>query len=104
VWHVRSGDAVEAVATPLRLAIERLLPELDTIDGLAAYHSHRWFNRFRPRQENAQVLYALGDVEGARQEVQALAELFSDREAANCPEWWIETLHLASLTKPAESG
>ena len=33
---------------PLRGFIEQLVGELDRIDGLPAYRSHRWFDRFRP--------------------------------------------------------
>jgi len=74
-----------------------LVAELDRIDGPAAYRSHRWFDRFRPKAENAQVLYVLGDRAAALEEVERLAAFFADRQNANGAEWWITSLGLQGL-------
>ncbi len=99
---VRAGKEVNGILTVLNRAVERLRVELDHIDGLEAYRSHRWFDRFRPTATNAQVLYLLGDPDGAWQEVQDLASLFADRQNANSPKWWIEQLRLVGLENRSE--
>ena len=96
-WHVRTGDDINPVAMDLQSRIATLRSELDRINCPAAYRSHRWFNRFRPTPENAQLLYILGDLDGAREEVMALVELFADRQNANRPEFWFAELGLKSL-------
>ncbi len=95
-WTVSVGQDTAAMVTALGGFIEFLVVELDQIDGLAAYRSHRWFDRYRPLRVNAKVLYALGDMEGARREVRHLAEFFADRNG-NSTDWWVEDLHLAGL-------
>jgi len=96
-WVVRAGQDTADVVSALRGFIQQLVGELDRIDGLSAYRSHRWFDRFRPMRVNAQVLYLLGDMEGARREVQHLAEFFADRQNANRTDWWVEHLRLSGL-------
>lgn len=91
-----SVDAVE-VTTRLRSAVTQLVHELDRIDGPASYREHRWFGRFRPKRENAQVLYVLGDHAAAMEEVRQLAKLFADRRGANSSEWWVERLGLKTI-------
>ena len=44
-----------------------------------------------------QVLYLLGDRDGAWREVRDLSAFFSDRLNANRVEWWIERLRLTDL-------
>lgn len=99
-WTLRVGEDASSVVTALRGCVRQLVAELDEIDGLAAYRAHRWFNRFRPAQANAQVLYLLGDRAGAWREVQDLAALFADRQNANRAEWWVERLRLSGLGPP----
>jgi hypothetical protein len=74
-----------------------VVAELDQIDGPGAYRSHRWFDRSRPKAENAQILYVLGDREAARHEVDRLAALFADRQNANGAAWWVGQLGLQGL-------
>jgi hypothetical protein len=68
-WSVNVNGDSESVAHHLQTAIEQVAVELETIDGVQAYRAHRWFDRFRPKQENAQILYLLGDLDGAWNEV-----------------------------------
>jgi hypothetical protein len=96
-WCVGPSVDNAAATTRLRSAVMELVRELDRIDGPAPYREHRWFDRFRPKQENAQVLYVLGDHSGAMKEVATLAKLFHDRQNANRAEWWIERLGLKEL-------
>src|SRR5262249_42232734 len=100
-WVLRVREDASSVVSALRTCTKQLVSELDKIDGLAAYRAHRWFDRFRPNQANAQVLYLLGDRAGAWREVQDLAALFADRQNANRAEWWVERLRLSGLG-PAE--
>ena len=96
-WIVRAGEGMPTPSAHSDSLIPRLREELDRVDGLAAYRSHRWFDRFRPTRQCAQVLYLLGDRDGAWREVQALTVLFSDRPNANRAEWWVERLRLIDL-------
>jgi hypothetical protein len=100
-WVLRVGEDTSSMVTALRGFMEQLVGEFDKIDRPAAYRAHRWFGRFRPAQENAQVLYLIGDKAGAWREVQGLAALFADRQNANGTDWWIEQLRLTGLG-PAE--
>lgn len=97
-WSVGVDYNAELVERQLKSAMEQLAGQLETIDGVAAYRTHRWFDRFRPKQENAQVLYILGDMDGALSEVNHLCELFADRKAINQPKWWIDQLGLSKLS------
>jgi hypothetical protein len=101
-----AGPSVDAAEVTMRLrcAVTELVGELDRIDGPAQYRGHRWFDRFRPKQENAQVLYVLGDHAAAIEEVQRLAKLFHDRQNANRAEWWIERLGLKELESQRAGG
>lgn len=103
-WVLRVGEDASGTVNAVRDCMQQLAGDLDKIDGLAAYRAHRWFDRFRPVQANAQVLYLLGDKTGAWQEVQDLAALFADRQNANRVEWWVERLRLSGLTPDAEPG
>lgn len=96
-WKVGAGDDIEAIAGPVRAAIDRLVAELDRIDGLAAYRAHPWFDRPTATEENIQVLYLLGDLDGAWREIEATAAAFADRQNADEPEWWVERLRLTDL-------
>src|SRR5262249_61212103 len=96
-WILRDGEPIEDTATRLGTCIDRRRVELDRIDGPAAYRTHPWFDRFRPKPENAQVLYLLGDLDGAWAEVESLAVLFADRQNANRVDWWIDRLKLQDL-------
>jgi hypothetical protein len=96
-WVLRVGEDTSGTITTLGDCLLQLMGELDRIDGLAAYRAHRWFDRFRPTQANAQVLYLLGDKAGAWREVQDLATLFADRQNANRTAWWVERLRLFGL-------
>ncbi|MEM1177741.1 MAG: DUF4304 domain-containing protein [Acidobacteriota bacterium] len=104
-WSVHVEGDSEGVAQELHAAMERLAVELEIIDGVEAYRRHRWFDRFRPKPENAQVLYILGDLDGAWSEVQGLCDLFADRKSLSQPARWIEDLGLRTLAakiKPAD--
>ena len=96
-WMLRAGDEVEATVGSIRGTIGRLVAELDRIDGPAAYRSHPWFDRFRPRAENAQVLYLLNDPDGAWREVEGLSALFADRKYPCLADGWVERLRLTGL-------
>lgn len=96
-WSLQGGEDVSDISAELQKVMRQLLAELDQIDGLAAYRSHRWFDRFRPTQQNAQVLYLIRDMAGAWHEVQELADLFADRQNANRVEWWVDQLKLKKL-------
>lgn len=96
-WSVDINADSESVAEDLQKVIEQLAVELERIDGIQAYREHRWFDRFRPKRENAQILYVLGDLDGAWKEVKDLCALFSDRQTINRPEWWLEELGLTKL-------
>lgn len=96
-WTVRAGQDPSDIADALHRHMQELVAELGRIDGPEAYRSHRWFDRFRPAQVNAQVLYLLGDLAGAFREVQGLASLFADRQNANRADWWVERLRLPGL-------
>jgi hypothetical protein len=98
-WIVRAGEDIVDMMRSVKDGVERLCLELDQIDSVAAYRSHRWFDRFRPTGINAQILYLLGDSDGAWREVQDLAVCFADRVNANGTDWWIEELHLSSLNR-----
>ena len=94
-WVVRAGQDTADVVSALRGFTQQVIGELDQIDGLAAYRSHRWFDRFRPMRVNAQVLYLLGDMEGVSQEVQHLARFFEDRPNGHLTDWWVKHLRLS---------
>ncbi len=96
-WVVRHDESIDATISSLNGSIDRLRSGLDQIDGLAAYRSHPWFDRSRPTRENAQILYLLGDLDGAWKEVQNLVILFSDRTNAPQEDWFVEKLHLDGL-------
>lgn len=101
-WSVNVNGDSESVAQQLQTAIGQLAVELESIDGVQAYRTHRWFDRFRPKQENAQILYLLGDLDSSWNEVKELCKLFADRQGINQPEWWIEELGLSKLTSSSE--
>jgi hypothetical protein len=101
-WAVRVGQATDNLIERLKRCFEELLTELDQLDSPAAYRSHRWFERFRPKAENAQISYVLGDLDGALAEVNALAKFFADRQNANRSEWWIQRLGLVRLKAKAD--
>jgi hypothetical protein len=96
-WRVTARGDAAAIGDHLRLAITELVGELELIDGVAAYRSHRWFDRFRPMETNAKVLYILGDYDGARREVEDLVTLFAERQNAPDADWFIERLGLKEL-------
>jgi hypothetical protein len=96
-WSIDVNGDSECVAEHLHKLIEQLAVELETIDGVPAYRKHRWFDRFRPKRENAQILYVVGELDGAWKEIKDLCTLFSDRQAISRPEWWLEELGLTKL-------
>jgi len=102
-WSVGADADTESVAEPLQGAMEKLAVDLETIDSVHAYHQHRWFDRFRPTQENAQILNLLDDLSGAWNEILHLCDLFADRQAINQPRWWIDELGLVQLIERCNS-
>lgn len=97
LWSVDINCDSKAISERLQQVFEQLAVDLSKINSVQAYREHRWFDRFRPKQENAQILYLLGDLEGAWQEVKDLCTLFADRQKINRPEWWLEELGLSKL-------
>jgi hypothetical protein len=103
-WSVRVregvGEDIGKVVGNLRPAIVRLAAELDRIDGLDAYRAHPWFDRNRPSLERVQVLYLLGDLDGAWREIEAVVADFAAEwpgVETPGPERWVERLNLADL-------
>lgn len=96
-WKVAVGDDSDAIAEPLRAAIDRLVTELDRIDGIDAYRAHRWFQGDRWAEFHVQVRYLLGDLDGAWREVEELVAAAAGAEYGSRPEWWIDRLGLADL-------
>ena len=96
-WSIAIDGDLEGTMRRLKECTELLAGELQKINGVQAYRDHQWFDRFRPKQENAQILYLLGDLDGARKEVHDLCGLFADRGDASRPEWWIKELGLTGL-------
>jgi hypothetical protein len=105
-WSVRVRQGVGEVVGNLRPAIVRLAAELDRIDGLDAYRAHPWFDRNRPSPERVQVLYLLGDLDGAWREIEAVvADFAAEWPGVEMPgpDWWVERLNLADL-RPRLAG
>jgi len=102
-WVVRHGASIDGTMTSLNGFMDHIRSGLDKIDSPAAYRSHPWFDRFRPRRENAQILYLLGDMDGAWHEVQNLVTLLSDRPNAPSEDWFVKKLCLSALA-PRLSG
>ncbi len=96
-WKVAVSDDPGAIADPLRAAIERLVTELDRIDGIAAYRAHRWFKIDGTPGFHVQVRYLLGDLDGAWRKVEELVAAGAGHEYASQPEWWVDRLGLAEL-------
>ena len=97
-WSVHINSDSEPLARQLHDLIAKLAVELQLIDGVQAYRRHHWFERFRSKRETAQILYVLGDLDAAWNEVQDLCTLYADRQPFNRAEWWIEKLGLSKLT------
>ena len=96
-WVVRHDESIDATISSLNGFLDLLRSALDRIDSPAAYRSHPWFDQWRPRRENAQILYLLGDLDGAWKEVQDLVTLYSDRPNAPREDWFVKKLHLDGL-------
>jgi Domain of unknown function (DUF4304) len=96
-WRIKAGEDPTPTTRSLGQAVQRLLVDLQSISSPQAYNIHPWFSRFRPKRENAQVFYLLGDFDQAWKEVEDLAALFTDRESANRIEWWVKKLGLRDL-------
>lgn len=93
-WEVGDPERIEATIAELKSLVQQLALEFEAINSLAAYRSHPWFSRRLPRQENAQILYLLGDFEEAWAEINALCTFFADRQNINHPKYWVEELNL----------
>jgi hypothetical protein len=102
-WVVNINSNPQVVTQQLKNTFKLLVGDLQKIDGIQAYQAHAWFNRLRPKQENAQTFYLLGDFDAAWQELQDLCALFADRQAINQPEWWIDRLGLPRLRERLEA-
>lgn len=96
-WELSLSEDANPLIDTLGSVVSVLSVELDKIQSIADYRNHPWFNRFRPAERNAQILYLLGDLDGAWAEVQSLAEFFNDRRNADNPRWWVEELRLDKL-------
>ena len=96
-WSVSTLSDAERVTSELRRIVETATVDFQQIGTIADYRRHPWFDRFRPKPENAQVFYLLGETESARSEIQRLCELFADRLNGDEPSFWIEQLGLSGL-------
>jgi hypothetical protein len=96
-WELRLSHVANSLIDTLGSLVSVLADELDKIQSIADYRNHPWFDRFRPIKRNAQILYLLGDLDGAWGEVQSLCTLFADRRNADNPRWWVEELRLDKL-------
>jgi hypothetical protein len=96
-WSITAASNAKTIAAKLHRAIEKLAAELQQISDVRTYRTHRWFEGFRPTQVNAQMLYVLGDLDAAWDEVQQLCRTFADRQNINRPEWWVQNLGLQKL-------
>jgi hypothetical protein len=98
-WTLSDAADVPRTVGVLRVLIDQLVAELDTIDSVAAYRAHRWFDRALPipQRLNAQVRYLVGDLDGAWQEIQNLVQFLADRHAPPDTRWFIERLRLSGL-------
>jgi hypothetical protein len=95
-WDVRHDADTGPTVESLRGIMDRLVAELDRIDGLAAYRSHPWFDRDPASEVIARILYLSGDHDGAWREVQDLAASLVGHEYGERPDWWIEHLGLSA--------
>lgn len=93
-WALEVGGDCGKLAADVANVIAMLLPELTKICDPKSYATHPWFGRVPFKQENAQVLYLVGDLDGAWSQVVGLAEIFKGRANA---EWWVDRLGLQNL-------
>lgn len=107
-WSVRVkqgvGNGIGEVAEKLRAAIERLGAELDRIDRIDAYRAHPWFDRHRATLDRVQVLYLVGDLDGAWREIEEVIADFAEWAGAKFPgvqmpgpDWYVDRLNLTDL-------
>lgn len=97
-WTVPVADGELATTTSrLKDIVVELATELDQIDGLPAFRSHDWFNKAVSRPLNAQVLYLLGEFDGAWSEIRSICDSFAGRRLLSQPQHWIRELKLNEL-------
>jgi hypothetical protein len=96
-WKISLKCQPDVVERQMKECMQELSAELQKIDSIRAYSQHPWFDRFRPRAMNAQILNLLEDFDAAWQEVTDLCKSFADREGLSDPGWWVEDLGLVKL-------
>jgi hypothetical protein len=102
-WSVRIRQGLGSIGPAVeeaRAAMERLAAELDRIDGIAAYRAHPWFDRHHPLPVSIQILYLLGDLDGAWREIEGfIASFLPEWEgiAMPGPDWYVDRLNLDDL-------
>jgi Domain of unknown function (DUF4304) len=96
LWTVDGNSNLSLITERLRSCVSKVTAELDQINNVQTYSTHRWFERHRPATIDAKIFYVMGDDAAAWQEVQHLVEVFHDR-GNNTIEWWIERLNLSRL-------
>jgi hypothetical protein len=78
-WTIHANHDESAAVVALRACLQQLVDQLEGIDGPASFRTHAWFDRFKPTDTNAKILYVLGDCDGADREVDAIVARFADR-------------------------
>jgi hypothetical protein len=97
LWTIDGNSNLSLITERLRSCVSKVTAELDQINNVQTYSTHRWFERHRPATIDAKIFYVMGDDATAWQEVQHLVEIFHNREN-NSVDWWIERLKLSRLS------
>jgi hypothetical protein len=102
-WEISNSTDLKDTISALREWIEELATGLDSITSASSYRKHEWFRRHEvPTGVCAQILYLVGEMEAAKDEVQALCTFFADRRTISVPSYWIEELGLEKLRNHPE--
>lgn len=96
-WEIGPDSDADELSERLVSLLVELITEMDGIDGITAYSSHRWFRRERPKREIAQIHYLLKDYESAWEEIRFLTRLFAGKGNASESDWWLDRLGLGGL-------
>jgi hypothetical protein len=103
-WKISLKRQPDVVEQQMKECMQELSEELQKIDSISAYRQHPWFDRFRPRGMNAQIMYLLEDFDGAWQEVTDLCTAFAGRDGLSDPEWRVKDLGLVELAARVDSA
>jgi len=102
-WEIGQDTDTDELAGRLVPLLGELSNEMDGIDGIEAYSSHRWFMRERPKREIAQIQYLMKDYEAAWEEIRLLTRFFAGKGNASKSDWWLDRLGLGGLKMKAGS-